>query len=51
MESIGLLLSLPLVNGTIQKLHMFSQPLMIELEMGRERGREEERERGREKIF
>ena len=31
MELIGRLLSLPLVNGTMQKLHMFSHPLMIEL--------------------
>ena len=32
MDWTDLLLSLPLVNGTIQKLHMFSQPLMIDLE-------------------
>ena len=31
MVSISLLLSLPLVNGTIQKLHILSQPRIIEL--------------------
>ena len=34
MESIGRLLSLPLVNGTMQKLHMFSHPRMMELMEG-----------------
>ena len=34
MESIGRLLSLPLVNGTMQKLHMFSHPRMMELVEG-----------------
>ena len=41
MESIGRLLSLPLVNGTMQKLHMFSHPRMMELVEG---GREGERD-------
>ena len=50
MESIGRLLSLPLVNGTMQKLHMFSHPRMMELVEG---GRVGERDgevgkRGRE---
>ena len=49
MESIGLLRSRPRVNGTMQKLHMFSQPRMIELEKrgggGRRRGEEESSER------
>ena len=31
MDSIGRLLSSPLVKGTMQKLHMFSQPRIIEL--------------------
>lgn len=31
IDWIDLLLSLPLVNGTIQKLHIFSHPLMIDL--------------------
>ena len=38
MESTGRLLSRPLVNGTIQKLHIFSHPLMIELRGGGEMG-------------
>ena len=41
MESIGRLLSLPLVKGTMQKLHMFSHPLMMELQ--RKGGREEKK--------
>ncbi len=32
MESMGLLLSLPRVKGTIQKLHMLSHPRMMDLE-------------------
>ena len=35
MDSMGRLLSRPRVNGTMQKLHMFSQPLMMELCGGR----------------
>ena len=31
MELIGRLRSRPLVNGTMQKLHMLSQPLIIDL--------------------
>ena len=38
MDSIGRLLSRPRVKGTIQKLHMFSQPRMIELRSERKEG-------------
>ena len=34
MESISLLLSRPRVKGTMQKLHILSHPLIIELRVG-----------------
>ena len=39
MDSIGRLLSRPRVKGTMQKLHMFSQPRMIELRSEKGRGK------------
>ena len=51
MESIGRLRSRPRVKGTIQKLHMFSQPRMMELKEKRKEGVRGEKVRCKSKKY